>query len=114
MAQNDFNRPQPRGDAEMKNVAAESFGQGKPGKSSGRPRSPRFHRMSITAAENGFSLDHTVEKKSQRKNSDGGMDPMTDHVSKTAVFGHDHPISHHIKALHDHMVTLHDTDHDQE
>jgi hypothetical protein len=105
----DFDRPQPRGQTEMQNIASESFGQTKPGT---KPRSPKFHRMSITAAENGFSLDHTVEKKRKpRPNDDSrGIGPETDHVSKTAVFGHDHPISHHIKALHDHMVSLHDPD----
>lgn len=107
---NDFDRPQPRGQAEMKNVAAEALGQ-----KGGKPHAPRFHRMSITAAENGHSISHTIVKK--RKPPKGGVDNTSpgvsdgeDHVSKEAVFGHDHPIAQHIQAIHDHMMKYHDQD----
>jgi len=102
---NDFNRPQPRSEEEMHNVAAEAMGFG-----AGRKKAPRFHRMSISAAENGFSIDHTMEHEPEdndRNRESGDPFHQERHTTKTVVFGHDHPMSAHIHALHDHMKQFH-------
>ena len=109
---------QPRGAAEAKNIASEAMG----GKS--KPRAPRFHRMSITAAENGVSVEHTVKKFSKGEKTRGGNDtavnpspsgPWGDRTweeSKTHVLNSDHPMMAHINALHEHFGGSSDSDDD--
>lgn len=103
---------QPRNVAEAKNIASAAMGgQGKDG--SGKPRAPKFHRMSITAAENGVSVEHTVKKFPNKEKTKGGQDTPVNPSSsgpwgegaetKTHVLGSDHPMMQHLNALHEHF-----------
>ena len=108
---NNFVQPQPRSDVEKQNVAAEAMGGQTKG---GKPRAPRFHRMSITAAANGVSVDHDVKVPVKKGKTGGqefhgsslptsGEDGTRTHNS-THVFGGDHPVMHHIHAIHKHIM----------
>lgn len=102
---------QPRSDMEAGNIAAEAMG----GETKGKPRAPRFHRMSIEAAANGVTINHTVKvpvKQGKTKGEQfpgGGASPSLAgsdgerHVETQGVFGHDHPIMQHVHAIHKHM-----------
>lgn len=103
---NDFDRPQPRSSQEMENISAESMGQ----QPSGKMHAPRFHRMSISAAENGYSVDHTVEDEpsDNDRNRDSG-DPMAGqgphHTTKTHLVTAHHPAYHAIHAIHESLTS---------
>lgn len=103
---------QPRGTVEKQNLAAEVMG----GKTKGNhPRAPKFHRMSITAAENGVSVEHTVKKfKNDTKHKGGNDTPVNPSSTgpwgegtdtKTHVLGNDHPMMAHLNALHEHFTS---------
>jgi hypothetical protein len=102
---------QPRSDIEKGNIAAEAMGM----PTKGKARAPRFHRMSITAAANGVSVNHTMKVKVKRGHTTNSGeqrgstlptsgDDMTHHDSEH-VFGGDHPVMHHINAIHQHIMT---------
>lgn len=104
MKTNDFSAPQPRGQSELSDVSAEAMGQ-QPGKI----HAPRFHRMSITSAENGYSVDHTTkhEPSDNDRNRETG-DPMVGQgpngsreITKTHLVTRDHPAYQHIHAIHE-------------
>ena len=108
----DFGPPQPRDRGEKENVAREVLGQ----KTHSRTHAPKFHRMSITAAQNGVSINHTMKvpvKKGKNTNSgqiSGGVTPMSGddgmvHKDTEHVFGHDHPVMEHLHAIHQHIMT---------
>lgn len=102
---NDFDVPQPRGQAEIANVASEAMGM-----KGGKLHSPKFHRMSISAAENGYSVDHTIESEpSDNDRNRNSSDPMAGqgphHTTKTHLVTTGHPAYHHIQAIHDSLGT---------
>lgn len=105
-----WNTVQPRGEVEKKNVAKEAMGGG-----TSKPRAPRFHRMSIVAAENGVSVEHTIKKFPKTEKTKGAEDtqvnpspsgPWGDGTdTKTHVLGSDHPMMAHVNALHEHFAS---------
>lgn len=102
---------QPRGDVEKANIASEAFG----GQGKGKPRAPKFHRMSITAAENGVSINHTMKVKTGKTSKTGarsgssfpmsGSDDGVTEKNTEHVFGNDHPVMHHLHAIHKHIAS---------
>lgn len=106
MGVNNFNPPQPVDVKAKERVAQGAYGFEKHGAPSDRPRSPRFHSLRITAAQNGVSVTHEPVHKPIRPGRDDR--PQSPHMGEPQqptehVFGHGHPVHDHIDAIMDHI-----------
>lgn len=110
-----WNTQQPKGRSEKAQVAADAFDNKSPNPATPSRPSRKFHRMSITAAENGVSVEHSIKKFRNATKERGGQDtPVNpsssgpwgsgdDVETKTHVLGNDHPMMAHLNALHEHF-----------